>query len=507
MVALVGPDGNTDPPLYTNTGAHPLCVRVVDASPVTVSLVVQCERCGASPVPLALASPSVWCGTFPVSTTDGNATLTANATDAAGNPSPLVAGWLLVDRAAPTHRLTPTITRGRTCNEIASTGVEVCDAPDGLDFSAACVRDGGLVATAPCFLEWVLQVSSVGAATSCGVGGQGEPEGALWQPMPSPGSPSLALGPLVTAAAGPEGDVQVVLYTRARDAAGNVEVAGRTLWYVDRGVPGAPTLPQPPDQVTLLRVHNFEFHLRDASPGALALNYTLVGRGGALVPGLPPASVPAPSAGDPTALISTLGLPALDPGAQYTLRVWAVDQAGHVSVDALEVSWHVLAALPPVALLAGPSPVSGTWLPSLRVGVDWGAQGPPPGDEGVTLEFSLLGDRSLGAFHAPSVCNGSLAGTHSAVLPTDCVAPGCSSRRCTYHLALPRERGTKTAYTVEVGVSGGGVCVCLVWGAGLAGHVGGTSGAGYVLQGGLCGWDIVCPSPPPPLMCGRDLSQ
>ncbi len=81
-------------------------------------------------------------------------------------------------------------------------------------------------------------------------------------------------------------------------------------------------------------------------------------------------------------------------------------QAGHVSPTSLNFTWYVASAAPSVAVLSSPDAVSSSWLPIVRVASRWASPEVPVGVR-VTFEFLVLGDKSLGQFHAPPACNAS----------------------------------------------------------------------------------------------------
>ncbi len=120
----------------------------------------------------------------------------------------------------------------------------------------------------------------------------------------------------------------------------------------------------------------------------------------------------------------------------------------------MQFSWHVLSKVPTALVASHPDPQSASWQPEFTIRADWIGEVPDGGNAAVTFEFLLLGDRSLGAFHVPPQCpvNG-LAGFRDAPtsqLPVDCLEQGCDGSRCVYRLALPHDRGTSWAYTLQV---------------------------------------------------------
>jgi hypothetical protein len=306
-------------------------------------------------------------------------------------------------------------------------------------------------------VQWALTVARVTTRAACDSSLVDVPPEALWRSVPEAavgGEVALALGDLVEAAVGRGQDAQVALFTRAVDGAGNVQPAARLAWFVDLGTPTAPGFLVRPDRLTLLRGASFELKVVDASPGSVSFHYTLTtSNGSAVVTAAGDSQVvqAVPSAADPSLLTASWGVSGLAPDVQYELRVWSRDQAGHVSSAPAACSWFVVSSVPPAEVLGRPDAVSGAWLPSVTLGVGWGvAARPADSADGVSFEMLLFGDRALGAFHAPRVCNGSLATVASALLPVDCVDPGCSGERCVYRLALPHTRGDATVYTLQV---------------------------------------------------------
>jgi hypothetical protein len=140
---------------------------------------------------------------------------------------------------------------------------------------------------------------------------------------------------------------------------------------------------------------------------------------------------------------------------RYTLRVWTIDQAGHVSASPGVFTWDVLASVPGVAVTSRPSAMSSAWRPTFTLHAQWGSKEPPSqGNSLLVFEFLLLGSKDLGSFHQPPTCPTSEAAfgatSSSATLPVDCVAAGCDGSACEYRLALPHAPGTQKSLTVQV---------------------------------------------------------
>ncbi len=154
---------------------------------------------------------------------------------------------------------------------------------------------------------------------------------------------------------------------------------------------------------------------------------------------------------------------------RFTLRVWTIDQAGHVSASPGVFTWNVLASVPGVAVTARPAPVSSAWRPTFALHAHWGSSEPPPqGNALIVFEFMLLGSKDLGSFHAPALCptNEVGFGSGGSALPVDCVVSGCNGAGCEYRLALPHAPGTQKSLTVQVRArlySGTGPVETLVW--------------------------------------------
>jgi hypothetical protein len=403
----------------------------------------------------------VWCGSMP-GVPDGNLTLRVWAIDAAGNRSPDTHGWIVVDTDVPSHRLHQSTVAGRTCSFVAASGVTVCDSASALAVSIACRPEGSSVTTARCSLQWALMSGRAAVRSACGTTRFEEPGVALWYSEAGGGADGaevpLALDTVLGAVQSSTvlEDTQLALFVRAVDDAGNVEPAVRTAWYVDVHVPPTPVIVTHPDPLTLLRSASFGLEVFDASPGIVVFRCELTFVNGSAVPVEADALVVkgSPSVVDPELLTASLGLSGLAPDAQYVLRVWTVDQAGHSSASPASFAWHVLSEVPGVSVESRPDDVSASWLPEFVFAVAWGGRGAPGvGVANVVFEVLLFGDRALGTFHVPPACNGSLAGAPAALLPMDCME--CiDGDRCVYRMALPHERGEVAVYTLQVRCTG-----------------------------------------------------
>ena len=90
---------------------------------------------------------------------------------------------------------------------------------------------------------------------------------------------------------------------------------------------------------------------------------------------------------------ATLSLSGLPPDESYTLSVWTVDQAGHVSPSPCRYTWDVLTAVPSVHIQSHPAPVPSSWRPSLSLPSVWGVFPPAV----LAVAPVALDDQGVGA--------------------------------------------------------------------------------------------------------------
>ncbi len=361
----------------------PLCLVTSDATPVRPLLTLQAAGGGGAPqaLPLAppvsagvdlggLASGQLHCGTLG-SPPEGNYSVTAVVTDAAGNSASPQARWVVLDTTPPVHRVQRLPPPAATaCFTRGDTGVTVCDSPAALRVVLECLPEtnaaqgegaSGTV-TSPCGLQWavIAALHSGGCGSSDpGTGGGVSTDGVEWR---STGTPALTLdlSPLVVGLMGGAAQAQLQLYTRAVDGAGNAEPAQRLTWFVDTLAPGAPTVTRRFAEVTRADAVTFDLAVADESPGTSEFLYRLTDRAGSdvAVAGTPRATIPVAAPSAPGVQVSTLTLANLRSDMEYVLTAWVVDHAGHVG-PSTSVSWEQVAVEPRVALVLWPDAVSG----------------------------------------------------------------------------------------------------------------------------------------------------
>ena len=239
---------------------------------------------------------------------------------------------------------------------------------------------------------------------------------------------------------------QFTVYSQAFDAATNVDAIQSLHWFVDTVPPLRPTIVSEPSPIMLSPLAVFEFQLTDdTSPGQLTFVYTLTVNNQPFVAagGNPP--IPAPSPND---AIVKLTLSGLTVGDTYTISVWSVDQAGHVSVQASVFSWSIINSAPAVTVLSHPDATSGSKFPQFRFAAKWASNFGVQSNSSdgsiaeVSYQVLLLGDSFLGAWHEPEQCVDGGNGTAQR----DCVMAGCNDVECTYNVELTTAR----AYTLQV---------------------------------------------------------
>ena len=333
-------------PLYTNAAAPRVCVHVTDASPTTVSVVVD----GG-----ATAVSSDGCASLPLGMA-GNHTVAVSAIDVAGNPSAVTAFWIVSDFSSPDH----VFTRDRPSGCTTDSGVTACPTAASAVFSVLCSEGVSLTATAPCAVQWVLQQFT--SAASCAQAAQ-VPDGSLWQSNGAAAA-SVDVSDRVQAFVATTGVARFVEFSRAVDGAGNVGPSSSFEWWVDTVPPLPAVVTSAPAPVVLTNLAHFVFRLvGDTSPGRVSFEYNLTQDG---VPfeqasGNPVIAAPAPSNNDPV----ELALAGLAADSVYEVAVWTRSQAGVLSRRPMVVEWQILASAPRVAVLARPDSnrlVLGVWV-------------------------------------------------------------------------------------------------------------------------------------------------
>jgi hypothetical protein len=367
----------------------------------------------------------------------GRHVLAVRAVDLAGNVDDSAAMTaIVVDVTAPPLPSFQLL-HERGCFVLPLSEVYVCNSSDAVSFAAAC-SEAERNDTAPCFVEWRLDVVlQLGGGRDCG-------SGEVDSSVVSSGAWTRASGPMV--AVKPSLDGQYRVWWRAVDAAGNVGVSDRMLLWLDTTPPPRePTFIFEPDAVSFLTTARFELSVTgDASPGRLSFVYELTR--GAVVEPLATAPLPEPSNDDVVQLL----VGGLVGDESYSLKVWTQDQAGHRSAKAALHTWLVASVTPTVRVVSQPSAVSAFMQPVFVLSAVWGDG---TSRQGVVPDASFLV---------------SLVGVSSPHSPCDerGAAPNCSSwcngTRCQYSPLLD----TPQSYTLQVqAVVGGraGDVVSVLW--------------------------------------------
>jgi hypothetical protein len=133
----------------------------------------------------------------------------------------------------------------------------------------------------------------------------------------------------------------------------------------------------------------------------------------------------------------------------YTLRVWAIDQAGWRSTSPAITNWRVETAVPEVRIVSRPAPVSGSRKPVIRFAAVSSASNDTVPE--ATFQVLLLDDPVLGEWHSPVVCNDSLSssgsgsGSRLGGVDSRCLQ-SCNGTLCEYSLSLTAAK----SYTLQV---------------------------------------------------------
>ena len=184
------------------------------------------------------------------------------AVDAVGNVADAVVTTWLLDRAAPAH--TATVSTDR-CGAVSN--ITACNSTTAVTVRVACTPppSSSTVVSAPCALQWrltLLRRASTASALCAASGDDGAVPAsnatATWQPVDS--------GGVVVTLTNVDGEYQ--LDTRAVDAAGNVGAVQSFVWWLDRSVPGTPTVVTAPNPVQFTASVTVDVKLdSDASAG------------------------------------------------------------------------------------------------------------------------------------------------------------------------------------------------------------------------------------------------
>jgi hypothetical protein len=425
--------------LITNNDTLVLCASVVDATPALPTTTISPN---GTVVPLSsMQVGGLWCGQAVV-TTEGNYSVTTWAVDSAGNrPSTPSVAWVMYDSTPPAHSQRWLSTAG--C--VTSSTVTSCNASVSAVFSALCEVDTGPAAST-CWVQWALE--SHASFANCDA--TGTASALVWSDVVS-GHVDVTQAVRVRLQSLPRS--RFVLHLRAVDAAGNTGVEGRTEWWVDNSPPAPPTLTSHPDSIGVSTTAVFTMMVPDGdlSPGELTILYDVrVGNTSYHVAGGNP-TVPRPTPVNTAP--TTLAIPSLDSGREYTIELWTRSLAGVTSTRSTTFTWTVLSSAPQVSVVAHPSSHSALRSPTFTFAADWGLGSSEGADANTTFEVLLLGDADLGTHHQPRLCEPDVA---LGPRLRDCVHPGCSAQGCNYTVYLL----APLAYTLQVSARAMGVGCC-----------------------------------------------
>ena len=245
------------------------------------------------------------------------------------------------------------------------------------------------VTTAPTWVQWLVVQPSLRASVCS-------------EPVPPPSTAvwsnasfvEIDVRDSVASALLSSGVARFVVYGRGVDGAGNVGVVEAMEWWVDTVPPAPPAIMSSPDAVTMYEQALFSFDSSNTSlsPGRVTVLYRVY-RNGVVVGG---ANV--------TGSSLTLSVAA---GYTYELEAWSVNQAGVAGTTTTSYTWQVLSSL---VVVSQPGRHSGIGQPLIVFASNWTGQRARD-VSGMTLQFLLLNDPNLGAFHTPLVCDPGRIGT------------------------------------------------------------------------------------------------
>ena len=425
--------------LFTNNATTELCVSVNDASPCTAVVTVTDGGGVSNGGPVVVTAPrnaSTFCDFTGIATVaaEGNHTVTAVATDAAGNAAVPATTWFIFDQTPP--QLVSARTSMTDCVSAVVAGVDVvsCRSSSASLFSASCVPAAGdsSRAVSPCAVQWALVASLSTAGCVVDTASSGGVGALTWTELPS-GVSTLNLTSRVAALVDASPTTHFSLRVRPIDRAGNVGEVTTHEWWVDVAPPPPPTVVSGPDEVGVATTATFTLKVTDgnASPGQLSLNYTLfvANRAVTLVGGNPVVPPPVPVNSAPT----TVSLTGLTAGTVYSIVFGSITQSGVVSVNVTQMTWRVLATAPAVTVLSHPDASSGSRRPVFEFQAAWGDVDPAGAEGAVRFQMLLLNDVDLGQYHYPAICNATrlVSASHR-----DCVNSNCSATYCKYSLYL-----------------------------------------------------------------------